>query len=96
MGAISAWLTVRWVISLPLNLPSPCVDSMYALSGRLVAETRLVVERTTPHAPRNLRLKMGLFSAHLRWDPAYDGGAPQSYLLWYRRDSESTWLTVSE
>ncbi|KAL8605956.1 hypothetical protein ACOMHN_065697 [Nucella lapillus] len=51
----------------------------------IVSPTELTVLNTTPHAPYNVTIVPGLFSAELSWAPAYDGGRPQFYMLWFRR-----------
>ncbi|ESO93751.1 hypothetical protein LOTGIDRAFT_104558, partial [Lottia gigantea] len=49
----------------------------------VVAVTELRIMNTTPHAPYNVTVIPSLFSAKVTWEPAYDGGSPQYYVLWY-------------
>ncbi|CAM1297979.1 IGSF9B (predicted) [Pycnogonum litorale] len=57
----------------------------------LVTSTLLLVESTTPHAPKNLTVIPGTFSAKLSWLPAYNGGFPQRYLIWYQEEGQNRW-----
>ena len=38
---------------------------------------------TNPHAPYNVTVSTTQFTAKVSWLPAYDGGHPQHYVLWY-------------
>lgn len=38
---------------------------------------------TTPHAPTNVTVVPGVFSATVSWMSAFDGGHPQTYDLWW-------------
>ncbi|GAV09247.1 hypothetical protein RvY_18819 [Ramazzottius varieornatus] len=62
----------------------------------LSASTQLIIESTTPHAPTNLTLDIGPFSARLSWQPAYSGGFAQHYIIWYRHfgSSQRQWRTL--
>lgn len=50
----------------------------------IVATTQLIIEHTTPHAPYNVSVETDSFSAVVTWLPAYDGGHPQHYVLWFK------------
>lgn len=65
----------------------------------LVASTHLYVDSTTPHAPTNVSVNTSAFAATVTWQPAYDGGYEQTYVIWYRMSdqpdqSESDWKTI--
>ncbi|OQV23797.1 Protein turtle [Hypsibius exemplaris] len=62
----------------------------------LVASTTLLIESTTPHAPTNVTVDVGPFFARIKWQPAYNGGFPQHYVIWYRQFGSSTrqWRTL--
>ncbi|XP_067678014.1 protein turtle-like isoform X2 [Haliotis asinina] len=62
----------------------------------IIAVTELRVMNTTPHAPYNVTVLTDLFSARVSWEPAYDGGSPQTYILWFRVGAEdnSNWETM--
>ncbi|XP_050417092.2 protein turtle homolog B isoform X3 [Patella vulgata] len=62
----------------------------------IVAVTEVRIMNTTPHAPDNVTVVTSLFSARVSWEPAYDGGSPQYYVLWFRYLSNdwSTWQTI--
>ncbi|XP_076458044.1 protein turtle homolog A-like isoform X2 [Babylonia areolata] len=61
----------------------------------IVSPTEVRILNTTPHAPYNVTVVPGLFSAEVSWAPAYDGGQPQFYMLWFRQ-KEGQWgqLTI--
>ncbi|XP_035828569.1 protein turtle homolog B, partial [Aplysia californica] len=63
----------------------------------VVTVTELRIENTTPHAPYNVTVLPGHFNVTIRWEPAYDGGTPQHYLLWFRESSPipMSWVTMS-
>lgn len=62
----------------------------------IVIGTRLIIEKTTPHAPYNVTVVTSLFTAKVEWMPAYDGGLEQSYVIWFRCTSsvEPNWQTI--
>ncbi|XP_046554205.1 LOW QUALITY PROTEIN: protein turtle homolog A-like [Haliotis rubra] len=62
----------------------------------IIAVTELRVMNTTPHAPYNVTVLTDLFSARVSWEPAYDGGSPQTYILWFRVGAEDStnWETM--
>ncbi|XP_055351996.1 protein turtle-like isoform X2 [Paramacrobiotus metropolitanus] len=62
----------------------------------LMASSSLIIESTTPHAPTNLTVDPGPFSADIRWQPAYSGGFQQHYVIWYRQFGSSSrqWRTL--
>ncbi|CAH1797172.1 unnamed protein product, partial [Owenia fusiformis] len=62
----------------------------------IITTTMLIIEYTTPHAPHNLSVVTSQFSARVSWMPAYDGGHPQHYVLWYRyvHGDPSDWMTM--
>ncbi|XP_077524694.1 protein turtle-like isoform X3 [Amblyomma americanum] len=62
----------------------------------LVTSTLLLVESTTPHAPTNVSVNTSAFAATVSWLPGYDGGHPQTYVLWYRLvgQGEMEWRTI--
>ncbi|XP_014670812.1 PREDICTED: protein turtle homolog A-like [Priapulus caudatus] len=64
-----------------------CLASSPVLT--IVATARLMVLHTTPHAPMNVTVSTAVFSATIRWVPAFDGGHPQSYVLWYKKAEET-------
>ena len=37
---------------------------------------------TTPHAPYNVTVIPSWFDAAVSWIPAYNGGSPQTFLIW--------------
>lgn len=39
---------------------------------------------TTPHPPSNVSVTTSTFSATISWEPSYDGGYEQTYIIWYR------------
>ncbi len=51
--------------------------------GTLYALSTCCFSVTTPHAPYNVTVDTSQFSAKVTWLPAYDGGFPQHYILWY-------------
>ncbi|XP_037516107.1 protein turtle isoform X2 [Rhipicephalus sanguineus] len=62
----------------------------------LVTSTLLLVESTTPHAPTNVSVNTSAFAATVSWLPGYDGGHPQTYVLWYRLvgQGDAEWRTI--
>ncbi|KAK7492445.1 hypothetical protein BaRGS_00016318 [Batillaria attramentaria] len=62
----------------------------------IIEATELRIVNTTPHAPYNVTVEPGLFSARISWEPAYNGGRPQYYMLWFRPAGSSSWgqLTI--
>ncbi|XP_041372837.1 uncharacterized protein LOC121386106 [Gigantopelta aegis] len=62
----------------------------------IVAPTALRIMGTSPHAPNNITVIPGLFSAKVSWEPAYDGGTAQNYLLWFRvvDSKDNNWNTI--
>ncbi|XP_064650617.1 uncharacterized protein LOC135502063 [Lineus longissimus] len=62
----------------------------------IITSTTLIIESTTPHAPDNVTVEMGLFSAKVSWFPAYDGGFSQHYVLWFKVVDENpeNWKTM--
>ncbi|XP_033758401.1 protein turtle-like [Pecten maximus] len=61
--------------------------------ARMVISTELIVQMTTPHAPYNVTVSTKWFEATLRWIPAYNGGSPQYYFIWYRTVNSMTGQT---
>ncbi|CAN7982754.1 unnamed protein product, partial [Ixodes hexagonus] len=51
---------------------------------------------TTPHAPTNVSVNTSAFAATVSWLPGYDGGHPQTYVLWYRLvgQGDAEWRTI--
>jgi hypothetical protein len=39
---------------------------------------------TTPQAPHNVQYKIISSKVFLSWEPGYDGGRPQYFIIWYR------------
>ena len=39
---------------------------------------------TTPQAPQNIQYKQSSSNLLLSWEPGYDGGRPQHFIIWYR------------
>ncbi|XP_014662143.1 PREDICTED: protein turtle-like [Priapulus caudatus] len=62
----------------------------------IVAAAQLMVLKTTPHAPTNVTVIPGVFSASVTWMPAFDGGHPQTYDLWYKMvaNPDKDWKTI--
>jgi hypothetical protein len=48
----------------------------------LVSSFLLLVDSTTPHTPVNVQVNTSTYSATVTWQPAYDGGYEQSYIIW--------------
>lgn len=48
----------------------------------LVTSALLYVDSTTPHAPNNVSVNTSAFAATVTWQPAYDGGYEQTYVIW--------------
>ncbi|KAK2156896.1 hypothetical protein LSH36_202g01008, partial [Paralvinella palmiformis] len=63
-----------------------CVASNVVTS--VITTALLIIELTTPHAPYNLSVSTTQYTAKVSWLPAYDGGYPQHYVLWYKRKSD--------
>ncbi|XP_070548082.1 protein turtle homolog B-like [Ptychodera flava] len=51
----------------------------------VVTVTELIIESTTPHAPTNITILAGIYTAMVSWVPAYNGGFPQHYEIWYKK-----------
>ncbi|XP_021375947.1 uncharacterized protein LOC110464826 isoform X2 [Mizuhopecten yessoensis] len=62
--------------------------------ARMVITTELIIQMTTPHAPYNVTVSTKWFEATLRWIPAYNGGSPQYYFIWYRTVNSMTGQTT--
>ncbi|GAB1598970.1 uncharacterized protein LOC106876426 isoform X4 [Argonauta hians] len=62
----------------------------------IVIGTKLIIEKTTPHAPYNVTVTTSLFTAKVQWMPAYDGGLEQNYVIWFRNSGliKSNWQTI--
>ncbi|KAG1679578.1 Protein turtle [Nymphon striatum] len=60
----------------------------------LLTSTMLIVEDTSPHAPKNLTVIPDTFSARVSWLPAYDGGHQQSYTVWYSKEGSDKWKQI--
>ncbi|KAI1287486.1 Protein turtle [Halotydeus destructor] len=62
----------------------------------IVTATHLYVDSTTPHAPSNVSVNTSAFAATVTWQPAYDGGYEQNYVIWYRmaEQGDSDWKTI--
>ncbi|CAF0904731.1 unnamed protein product, partial [Didymodactylos carnosus] len=55
---------------------------------RANATTLIIVEHTTPQAPLNFHANSSSSSSiELSWEPGYDGGLPQHFIVWYRKIS---------
>ncbi|BFZ14426.1 hypothetical protein BsWGS_17465 [Bradybaena similaris] len=61
----------------------------------VVTVTELRIDNTTPHAPFNVTVVPGIFNVTISWQPAYDGGTPQVYVLWFRQASQFDWSTMA-
>ncbi|XP_013395368.1 protein turtle-like isoform X2 [Lingula anatina] len=61
----------------------------------VITSTLLIIEMTTPHAPYNVTVTTTQFSAKIDWKPAYDGGYPQRYVIWFKRENDQGWQTIS-
>ncbi|CAF0758019.1 unnamed protein product [Adineta steineri] len=46
--------------------------------------TLLIVENTTPQAPLNIQYKQIASNLLISWEPGYDGGHSQHFIIWYR------------
>ncbi|CAF1040092.1 unnamed protein product [Rotaria sp. Silwood1] len=46
--------------------------------------TSIIVENTTPQAPHNIQYKQISSNLFLSWEPGYDGGRFQHFIIWYR------------
>ncbi|CAF2619752.1 unnamed protein product [Rotaria sp. Silwood2] len=46
--------------------------------------TLIIVENTTPQAPHNIQYKQIASNLFLSWEPGYDGGRFQHFIIWYR------------
>ncbi|UJR23619.1 hypothetical protein I4U23_026605 [Adineta vaga] len=46
--------------------------------------TLLIVENTTPQAPHNVQYKQLGSDLIISWEPGYDGGRSQYFIIWYR------------
>ncbi|XP_053203536.1 protein turtle-like isoform X3 [Panonychus citri] len=62
----------------------------------LVTSSLLMVDSTTPHAPTNVSVNTSAFAATVTWQPSYDGGYEQTYVIWYRMvdTGDSNWKTI--
>ncbi|CAF0863046.1 unnamed protein product [Rotaria sordida] len=46
--------------------------------------TLIIVENTTPQAPHNIQYKQISSNLFVSWEPGYDGGRFQNFIIWYR------------
>ncbi|KAL3886696.1 hypothetical protein ACJMK2_026675 [Sinanodonta woodiana] len=62
---------------------------------KIITSTELIIQNTTPYAPYNVSVSTQLFSATVRWIPAYSS-TPQHYLIWFRsvNGEISQWQTM--
>ncbi|XP_015783497.1 protein turtle isoform X3 [Tetranychus urticae] len=62
----------------------------------LVTSSLLNVDSTTPHAPTNVSVNTSAFAATITWQPSYDGGYEQTYVIWYRMvdTGDTNWKTI--
>jgi hypothetical protein len=61
----------------------------------VIATSLLIIELTSPHAPYNVSVRTSHSSAVVSWLPAYDGGHPLHYVLWYQRSNTGEdWHTI--
>lgn len=47
-------------------------------------ESSMLLLDTTPQAPQNIQYKQSSSNLLLSWEPGYDGGRPQYFIIWYR------------
>ncbi|XP_052253632.1 protein turtle-like isoform X2 [Dreissena polymorpha] len=62
----------------------------------IVTSTEIIIQNTTPYAPYNVTVETDLFTAKLRWLPAYSS-TPQYFIIWFRSIINSypgTWTTM--
>ncbi|XP_077985051.1 protein turtle homolog A-like [Glandiceps talaboti] len=63
----------------------------------IITATQLIIEGTTPHAPTNVTVLTGIYAALVSWLPAYNGGLPQHYIIWYKEiddDVPDNWQKI--
>ncbi|UJR25292.1 hypothetical protein I4U23_006644 [Adineta vaga] len=58
--------------------------------------TLIIVENTTPQAPLNIRYEQISSNLLLSWEPGYDGGRIQHFIIWYRliQNKKQNWHQI--
>lgn len=60
-----------------------CVLSNRVMKVR--ADAMVYVKYTTPHSVTNVRVDTSKYNAQISWEPGYDGGHDQHFIIWYKR-----------
>lgn len=63
----------------------------------LVLQTYLLFPDTTPHSVTAISIKTSVHNAQVSWEPGYDGGYTQHFMIWYKRadKGDHSWETQS-
>ncbi|KAI8484333.1 Protein turtle B [Branchiostoma belcheri] len=56
--------------------------------------SHVFIQGTSPHVPTGLSVATSSNSAHVTWQPSYDGGSEQTFILWYRAVTARDWNTL--
>ncbi|CAF1417726.1 unnamed protein product [Adineta ricciae] len=58
--------------------------------------TLIIVENTTPQAPLNIQYEQISSNLLLSWEPGYDGGRVQHFIIWYRliQNKKQNWHQI--
>ncbi|CAK8692713.1 uncharacterized protein LOC143462683 isoform X2 [Clavelina lepadiformis] len=63
----------------------------------ITSDVKINVKYTTPHQISNITVTTSHQSAEIAWEPGYDGGYPQHFMIWHKRadKDDSGWKSDS-